>query len=232
MARHGQTLVPARYCQNEGEEPKQSSLLTFIVKAGARPPRLSASGAKEKVMPNWTHNYVTVTGPAEEIARFKQTCIVNGAFDFNTIIPMPDELRASVPPNGAITSEVFPDWYDWSCDNWGTKWNAHDFSCTDNRDGSFWFSFDTAWAPPVPIFRKLGDMFPALNFELRGNCVESDWAVEGSIKEGQLDIRKVPLKFTARDPKTGKTVTGTRIEISALFEEGSPVFADILCSEE
>jgi hypothetical protein len=34
-------------------------------------------------MPNWFHNSMTVTGAADEILRFKQTCLRNDSLDLN-----------------------------------------------------------------------------------------------------------------------------------------------------
>ena len=42
------------------------------------------------------------------------------------------------------------DWYDWSIENWGTKWNACD-SITDYDN----IEFETAWSTPIPIFVEL-----------------------------------------------------------------------------
>ena len=59
-------------------------------------------------MPNHVTHRMTVTGPVDEVARFKSTCIVERSgknyagedeqwteFDFNTLIPMPEILRGS-----------------------------------------------------------------------------------------------------------------------------------------
>jgi len=51
------------------------------------------------------------------------------------------------------------DWYEWSCANWGTKWNA----CSSYVDGNSIF-FDTAWSPPLPILQKLSEMHPEHSF--------------------------------------------------------------------
>lgn len=40
-------------------------------------------------------------------------------------------------------------WYEWSIQNWGTKWNAYDISVSDNV-----LEFDTAWASPTPVLEK------------------------------------------------------------------------------
>lgn len=61
----------------------------------------------------------------------------------------------------------YPDWYEWSVANWGTKWNACHVAIDELpvEDGAVEVTFDTAWAAPVPIFRKLAKMFPKLAFE-------------------------------------------------------------------
>lgn len=44
------------------------------------------------------------------------------------------------------------DWYDWSVQNWGTKWNCYDGQM--NEDGDT-MSFYTAWSPPLPVIIAL-----------------------------------------------------------------------------
>lgn len=50
----------------------------------------------------------------------------------------------------------FPTWYEWSVENWGTKWNAYSFG--NDIDGAV--LFQTAWSAPHPVIRKLAEMFP------------------------------------------------------------------------
>lgn len=52
------------------------------------------------------------------------------------------------------------DWYDWSIENWGTKWNAHE---TEIEDNVIWF--DTAWSPVPDLMLKLSSLFPENYFE-------------------------------------------------------------------
>ena len=52
------------------------------------------------------------------------------------------------------------DWYEWSIQNWGTKWNAHE---TEIEDNVIWF--DTAWSPVPELMQKLSSMFPENYFE-------------------------------------------------------------------
>lgn len=53
------------------------------------------------------------------------------------------------------------DWYDWSCKNWGTKWNA----CETYIDGNTVY-FDTAWSPPLPVIEKLSKLYPENEIEI------------------------------------------------------------------
>lgn len=53
-------------------------------------------------------------------------------------------------------------WYDWSCDNWGTKWN----SCDSTTNGVDEWQFETAWSMPMPIYKKLSSMFDDTTFTI------------------------------------------------------------------
>lgn len=57
-------------------------------------------------------------------------------------------------------------WYDWSCENWGTKWDAGDVSLNMGSEG-IQLSFQTAWSTPEPIWAKLAELFPSLEFHIR-----------------------------------------------------------------
>jgi hypothetical protein len=48
------------------------------------------------------------------------------------------------------------DWYSWSVDKWGTKWNAYDQ--VSNDDGSI--TFQTAWSTPYPVMEALSRKYP------------------------------------------------------------------------
>jgi hypothetical protein len=61
-----------------------------------------------------------------------------------------------------------PNWYVWSNKNWGTKWNAADFEVIKEEPGRYECEFNTAWAPPEPVYVKLAEMFPNLCFEING----------------------------------------------------------------
>jgi hypothetical protein len=55
---------------------------------------------KEKPMPNWCHNTLRVEGSPEDLTRFKETVSSDEQqFDFNRIVPMPEDL--DIPAEGA-----------------------------------------------------------------------------------------------------------------------------------
>lgn len=59
----------------------------------------------------------------------------------------------------AFNKYGYKDWYDWSCANWGTKWNACD-SVFDNPDEPKSIEFETAWCCPYPVIGKIMDDNP------------------------------------------------------------------------
>jgi hypothetical protein len=86
-------------------------------------------------------------------------------------------------------------WYGWSCDMWGTKWNAYDIERYDDEA----VSFQTAWSTPVPAMIALSEKFPEVEIRVRyadedvaHNCGEyilkdgefiKDYEPEGGSKE-------------------------------------------------
>ena len=78
----------------------------------------------------------------------------------------------------ALRSTGHPSWYDWSIENWGTKWNA--YSC--ERRGEK-FRFETAWSAPLKFLDSLSRKHPDNQFRLR-------WADEDSgANTGDLTVQ-------------------------------------------
>ena len=123
-------------------------------------------------MPNHIQNRVTFDCSEEKLNEILTAiCSVDeetgqNRVDFNKIIPMPDHIyRGNL---GTCERELYGknNWYDWSIENWGTKWNAYSFS----RDGNT-IGFQTAWSAPHPILAELTGMFP-------GVYITHEWADE------------------------------------------------------
>lgn len=81
-------------------------------------------------------------------------------------------------------------WYDWSINNWGTKWNSYDYG---DYNGGNSISFNTAWSAPVPVLQKLSEMFPEVSIyhrwadeDLGNNCGEM------SYEDGEITGEDIP----------------------------------------
>lgn len=76
-------------------------------------------------MANNVLNRIKIKGDKEDIADFLQKCAIddNGekVFSFNQFIPMPEN--------------PIPNWYNWSMEHWGTKWDARDSAVIELDDG-------------------------------------------------------------------------------------------------
>lgn len=79
---------------------------------------------------------------------------------------MPDKEKEELYQRGKIyVSNIenygYTTWYDWSIDNWGTKWNAY----SNEQEDEDTISFETAWSNPEPIMLKLSEMYPEATIE-------------------------------------------------------------------
>jgi len=78
--------------------------------------------------------------------------------DFNKIIPQPRNIfleEISKDDKIRLRKEGIPNWYDWNCEFWGTKWSA--YSCRTEKDR---FLFETAWSGVPNVVRELSAQNP------------------------------------------------------------------------
>lgn len=59
------------------------------------------------------------------------------------------------------------DWYDWSIENWGTKWNAYDDVIDDDV-----IEFSTAWSTPLPVLVEVSKRLK--NVEINVDYADED----------------------------------------------------------
>ena len=108
-------------------------------------------------MPNWCTNHVYIDADYDslvEIENFVES--EEREFDFERIIPMPENIYRG---NFGLEEEKLygkNNWYDWSIEHWGTKWNA--IEVLHIGFGDYWF--DTAWSPCENVIAKLSCLFP------------------------------------------------------------------------
>lgn len=131
-------------------------------------------------MPNNTENILRVTGPVDDIERFKVACRGKGAnyaladyekdpkfpreepievcLTFHGTVPVPDEIQAQ---------KYDPAGYEWQSANWSTKWDAYGPpTLMEPRAGVLVYMFTTAWRPPSAWLRATSLKFQSLTFEL------------------------------------------------------------------
>lgn len=132
-------------------------------------------------MPNWVSTTLTVRGSEEEIKRFKDG--IKDSKILESYVPCPTELHETVAGSvgtdkaeehrkqqeSNIAKYGHKDWYDWSYDNWGTKWGDCDTDISEPMefsDGSWEVQarYMTAWGPADAGFLKVSAMFPTLLF--------------------------------------------------------------------
>lgn len=133
-------------------------------------------------MPNHVSCQLRIHGRPVKIQDF--FLAVNGgkekAIDANLIIPYPKKFadqdtkaethnkKIQKTGKGSYVKDGYNNGgYDWCLDNWGTKWGMYDFGDIVNYQKSAAVFFSTAWSPPIPLIKKMGELFPDLQFTLR-----------------------------------------------------------------
>ena len=118
-------------------------------------------------MPNYCNNTISIKAPRETLNTIQSLVKSDESeFDFNKIIPMPDYIyRGNLGPE---EQKIYGknNWYDWSNENWGTKWNCWDVEYGETEDELF-YNFYTAWSPSEPVVKALAEMFPEANIRFR-----------------------------------------------------------------
>lgn len=112
-------------------------------------------------MPNWTNNRLVISHEdASKIALIKEGALNNHLF--NSLIPMPEEIKST--EDG---------WYEWSIQNWGTKWDACEASVIEESDCGhvLCLGFLTAWAFPLQFLEELGKQ----GYTVRHYFADENW---------------------------------------------------------
>lgn len=129
-------------------------------------------------MPNHCEGELTVTGPSDEVKRFRE---LHGEalLDANKVIPYPERFReqdrkaeahnkAKKPEDHHMKDGFNSGGCEWCINNWGTKWGFYDVVLLDEGhygdEARVRLGFSTAWSPAEPLFAKMVADFPKLNF--------------------------------------------------------------------
>jgi hypothetical protein len=157
-------------------------------------------------MPNWVMNTVNVTGDITELLKFKDHIDTEptyaGDFDtfsFHSFITLPEGADKAVYNGtyGVIAGEEVGkediNWHQWNTQNWNTKWDACEAGIETYHDPSgnlhsYVITFNTAWAPPEPVFYKMSEMFPELKFYIHYE-EEQGWGGTVTLENNNVTTR-------------------------------------------
>jgi hypothetical protein len=130
-------------------------------------------------MPNWCWNHLEVTGDEIQLREFVEKSTIDierdDEFSFNGTHPMHEDLNITKGTQTQDEKEQamlnkakygHTDWYDWRCEEWGTKWDACEPNIQHNNIDYFAVSFETAWSPPIAWIDNIMQDFPDLCFTL------------------------------------------------------------------
>jgi len=139
-------------------------------------------------MPNWCMNnlYISHSDPTK-LQEFVDA--YNSGKTCQHYLPVPEGYYEDDGPN--------PRWYNWCCNNWGTKWDFGKDEYYDPakiEDGKVVVSFNTAWSPPVQFYEKLVE----LDYNLRATYFEPGMAycgiwdngIDNYIEYGGIDDKR------------------------------------------
>ena len=136
-------------------------------------------------MPNWTTNEVTFSSAKTTNIKKIKDIFYKGCpfgqlieepkweitpnhskYGANGELPIIEELKLN---NGEVmklskfksTNVQDTRWYNWRVEKWDTKWDVpkEDIEITEVNNGHIVIGFNTAWSPPIAIYKKLRDTF-------------------------------------------------------------------------
>ncbi len=100
-------------------------------------------------MPNWIRNKMFIHGPSASVKQCTlEIASDNEHISFQKILPRPEDIGDG--------------WYEWSVENWGTKWDVSETF----EDENGYICFDTAWSTPLELICSLSEKYSELSFEV------------------------------------------------------------------
>lgn len=114
-----------------------------------------------------------------------------------------------------------PTWYEWSIQNWGTKWNAiMPDTGYDSYDETI-IAMDTAWSAPHPVVAKLAQMYPDIEFT-------HEWADEDIGNNCGRYVYRDGIRVDEYFPETNKEA----VEFAAYVMDSDPSDWGLKLNEE
>ena len=129
----------------------------------------SSSECQRLLSYKWTNDDGEIVDTHEKLIEYFKS---KGEESFNEAVKLGKQALSNIKEYGHKS------WYDWSCQHWGTKWNAYEIEVDEDLGTIF---FQTAWSPATPVFDKIGELFPEL--EITIDYYEGDFAGQYTMYE-------------------------------------------------
>jgi len=140
-------------------------------------------------MPNWVSHQLLVYGNNRDLQNFERfittTEKIEGGkqqrfLDFNLFVARP--------------AKEDDNWYNWNCDNWGTKWNSQGVEIDDSQEDVLRIQFDTAWNRiSDKLWEAIKSKFPQLEFDVEAD--EEAGFFHSDTEEGRIVDRQGEREF-------------------------------------
>ncbi len=121
----------------------------------------------------------------------------------------------------AYIATGYTNWYDWSIDNWGVKWDTSNLQAKELSDfNTVIYSFDSPWDTPEHFVIELSKLYPDACFEMVSGSIENDNHYEFTCENGKFEetCSYETFKEAVEDGKWGGWD-----EWAELFEESEEV---------
>lgn len=127
-----------------------------------------------------------------------------------------------------IQNYGYTDWYSWSIENWGTKWNSYGYNDFPNyQEGDSEIRFLTAWSAPHPVLEKLSELYPDVIFTHRWADEDFGHNVgERDYHSGQVIGENVPAGGSVEAVEKAADILDIKLNCE---ESGSYLSADESC---
>lgn len=158
-------------------------------------------------MPNHCDSDLTVTGPSDDVREFmgRYVTLCDGAvLDLGAILPYPtkfeemdriaheyEEQHPENPYEGRPKDGFNSGGYDWSIQNWGTKWGCYQtYGCDKpiekTADGVV-LHFSTAWSPfRTELLLMVSHQLPTLEFQYDSYERGAEYQTHVTVKGGEV----------------------------------------------
>lgn len=89
----------------------------------------------------------------------------------------------------ALLETGYSEWYKWSLDNWGVKWDASNLKIKELSDfHTIIYTFDSPWGTPEHFVIELSKLYPDATFEMVSGSIENDNHYEFVCDNGKMEI--------------------------------------------